>query len=118
MHLHPVTLFPPQDGMPEKSASGHLRRQVYLAIMSSSNHEECVEKLINLNVTEEQEVEVSDMLLDCSTLEKDYTNFFALQAELLCKMRSSYQKAFIRCIQSHYAKVSINARITRFFVRT
>ncbi|CAL1140617.1 unnamed protein product [Cladocopium goreaui] len=72
----------------------NLRRQIYLVIMSSVHYEECVHKILKLNIAEGQEKEVCTMLIDCCAMEKMFNRFFVLQAERLCRLNPVYQDNF------------------------
>mmetsp|Transcript_31157 Transcript_31157/g.74329 ORF Transcript_31157/g.74329 Transcript_31157/m.74329 type:complete len:641 (+) Transcript_31157:90-2012(+) len=72
----------------------NLRRQIYLVIMSSVHFEECVHKILKLNIAEGQEKEVCTMLIDCCAMEKMFNRFFVLQAERLCRLNPIYQDNF------------------------
>jgi len=72
----------------------NLRRNIYLVIMSSLHFEECVHKILKLNIGEGQDKEVCTMLLDCCAMEKTFNRFFALQAERLCRLVPTYQERF------------------------
>ncbi|CAJ1430558.1 unnamed protein product [Effrenium voratum] len=71
-------------------------RQIYLVIMSSVHFEanECVHKILKLNIAEGQEKEVCTMLIDCCAMEKMFNRFFVLQAERLCRLNPIYQDNF------------------------
>lgn len=83
----------------------NLRKTVYLCIMSSAGYEECVHKLLKLNIREGQEIEVCTMLIDCCSMERTFSRFFALQAERLCLLRETYVKLFAECFQKQYLTV-------------
>jgi len=72
----------------------NLRRSIYLVIMSSVHFEECVHKILKLNIAEGQEKEVCTMLIDCCAMERMFNRFFALQAERLCRINPAYQERF------------------------
>ena len=74
----------------------NLRRQIYLVIMSSVHHEECVHKILKLNIAEGQEKEVCTMLIDCCAMERMFSRFFVLQAERLCRLNPVYQDSFTK----------------------
>jgi pre-mRNA-splicing factor CWC22 len=82
-----------------------MRKTVYLCIMSSGSFEECVHKLLKLNIPEGQEIEVCIMLIDCCAMERTFSRFFALQAERLCRLKESYKSAFIECFKRQYVQV-------------
>merc|ERR1712232_1309807 len=72
----------------------NLRRSIYLVIMSSVHFEECVHKILKLNIEEGQEKEVVTMLIDCCAMERMFNRFFALQAERLCRLNPNYAVQF------------------------
>merc|ERR1719262_1630079 len=72
----------------------NLRRSIYLVIMSSLHFEECVHKILKLNISEGQEREVCTMLIDCCAMDRMFNRFFALQAERLCRLNPAYQEQF------------------------
>merc|ERR1712060_612685 len=69
----------------------NLRRSIYLVIMSSAHFEECVHKILKLNIAEGQEKEVVTMLIDCCAMERMFNRFFALQAQRLSQLQPIYQ---------------------------
>lgn len=83
----------------------NLRKTVYLCIMSSANFEECVHKLLKLNIRDGQEMEVCVMLIDCCAMERTFSRFFALQAERLSLLKEAYVRAFAECFVKQYAQV-------------
>jgi len=72
----------------------NLRRSIYLVIMSSVHFEECVHKILKLNIAEGQEREVVTMLIDCCAMERMFNPYYALQAERLCRLNPAYQERF------------------------
>eukprot|EP00927_Polykrikos_kofoidii_P065701 TRINITY_DN61435_c0_g1_i1.p1 TRINITY_DN61435_c0_g1~~TRINITY_DN61435_c0_g1_i1.p1 ORF type:complete len:683 (-),score=127.17 TRINITY_DN61435_c0_g1_i1:164-2212(-) len=72
----------------------NLRRQIYLVIMSSLQFEECVHKILKLNIAPGQEKEVCTMLIDCCAMDRVYSRFFAFQGERLCRLKPEYQEQF------------------------
>ncbi|KAK2195203.1 bifunctional Initiation factor eIF-4 gamma [Babesia duncani] len=80
----------------------NLRKTVYLVIMSSLNYQECVHKLLKLNIDEGREIEVCNMLIDCCAMERTFQSFYALQAERLCKLRIQYCQCFQECFARNY----------------
>ncbi|GAW83758.1 cell cycle control protein [Plasmodium gonderi] len=80
----------------------NLRKNVYLSIMSSLSFEECVHKLLKLNIKQGYEIEICNMLIDCCCMEKTFQKFYALQAERLCKLKNIYQENFEKCFQNSY----------------
>jgi len=83
----------------------NLRRSIYLVIMSSVHFEECVHKILKLNITDGQEKEVCTMLIDCCAMERMFNRFFALQAERLCRLNPVYQERFEDSFNTQFATV-------------
>jgi len=83
----------------------NLRRSIYLVIMSSLHYEECVHKILRLNITEGQEGEVCTMLIDCCAMERMFNRFFALQGERLCRLNPKYQENFEEAFGIQYNTV-------------
>mmetsp|Transcript_10555 Transcript_10555/g.24805 ORF Transcript_10555/g.24805 Transcript_10555/m.24805 type:complete len:659 (+) Transcript_10555:165-2141(+) len=83
----------------------NLRRSIYLVIMSSVHFEECVHKILKLNIAEGQEKEVCTMLIDCCAMERMFNRFFALQAERLCRINPAYQERFEESFSVQFATV-------------
>merc|ERR1711920_935545 len=83
----------------------NLRRSIYLVIMSSLHFEECVHKIMKLNITGGQEKEVCTMLIDCCAMERMFNRFFALQGQRLCQLKPEYQDFFVEAFQVQFATV-------------
>lgn len=83
----------------------NLRRSIYLVIMSSLNFEECVHKILKLNIKEGQENEVCTMLIDCCAMERMFNRFFPLQAQRLCSLNPIYQERFQDAFYAQFATV-------------
>ncbi|KAL8437372.1 hypothetical protein ACSSS7_000967 [Eimeria intestinalis] len=90
----------------------NLRKTIYLCIMSSLNAEECVHKILKMNISEDLEMEVAVMLIDCCAMERTFQRFFALQAERLSKLRPAYCECFQEAFRRQYALVGpgLNSR--------
>ncbi|CDJ40346.1 cell cycle control protein, putative, partial [Eimeria tenella] len=80
-----------------------LRKTIYLCIMSSLNAEECVHKILKMNIQEDLEMEVAVMLIDCCSMERTFQRFFALQAERLAKLKTAYCECFQEAFKRQYA---------------
>eukprot|EP00914_Ancora_sagittata_P014068 GHVO01027550.1.p1 GENE.GHVO01027550.1~~GHVO01027550.1.p1 ORF type:complete len:610 (+),score=121.32 GHVO01027550.1:36-1865(+) len=83
----------------------NLRRTVYLAIQSSATFEECVHKLMKMNIQEGLEIEVIQMLLDCCSMERTYDRFYSLQAERLSRLKPAYKMCCEDCFRQQYETV-------------
>merc|ERR1712083_91473 len=76
-----------------------------MGIMSSLHLEECVHKILKLNIAEGQEQEVVTMLIDCCAMERMFNRFFALQAERLSRLNPTYQEKFQASWEIQFATV-------------
>jgi len=59
-----------------------LRRTIYLTLQSSLDYEEATDKLLKLDLEPGQEVELCNMILDCSAQQRTYEKFYGLVAEV------------------------------------
>lgn len=59
-----------------------LRRTIYLTFQSSLGYEECVHKLLKLQLRPGQEVELCNMVLDCCAQQRTYERFYGHVAEV------------------------------------
>lgn len=73
----------------------NLRRAIYLTIMSSLNFEECAHKLMKLDVQSGQEIELSNMVIECCSQEPTYVNFYGLLGERFCRISPNWQSSFV-----------------------
>jgi len=80
----------------------NLRRTIYLAIMSSANFEECVHKILSLNLRSGQEREVVSMLIESSAMDKTSNRFYSLQGERLCRLSRVYKSLFESAFSEQY----------------
>jgi pre-mRNA-splicing factor CWC22 len=83
----------------------NLRRSIYLVIMSSAHFEECVHKILKLNISEGQEKEVCTMLIDCCAMDRMFNRFFCLQAERLSRLNPVYQDNFHELFSTQFNTV-------------
>ncbi|KAL7068818.1 MIF4G domain-containing protein [Cryptosporidium serpentis] len=82
-----------------------LRKNIYLCIMNSLGFEECVHRLLKLNIRPGGKMEVCIMLVDCCSMERTYQKFFALVGERLCKVKKEYEEAFAELFGRQYDTV-------------
>ncbi|KAF0699386.1 Aste57867_10047 [Aphanomyces stellatus] len=83
----------------------HLRRTIYLTIMSSVSHEECAHKLLRLNIRPGQEPEICSMLIDCCAQERTYLRYYGLLGQRFCLVKREYQSAFDDQFANQYATI-------------
>lgn len=72
----------------------NLRRTVYLTMMNSVGFEECVHKLLRIDLKEGQEYHLCYMIVECCSQEKSYNRFYGLVAQRLCLVHSKFQVEF------------------------
>ncbi|GFZ50159.1 Pre-mRNA-splicing factor CWC22 [Saitozyma sp. JCM 24511] len=78
----------------------NLRRTIYLTIMNSLNFEEAVHKLMKINIPEGREIELCNMIVECCSQERTYSNFYGLIGERFCKLN----RVWTDCFQEAFAK--------------
>ncbi|WVN86982.1 pre-mRNA-splicing factor CWC22 [Cryptococcus depauperatus CBS 7841] len=80
----------------------NLRRTIYLTIMNSLNFEEAVHKLQRINIPEGREIELCNMVVECCSQERTYSNFYGLIGERFCKLHRVWTDAFQEAFQKYY----------------
>lgn len=80
----------------------NLRRTIYLTIMNSLNFEEAVHKLMKVNIPEGREIELVNMVIECCSQERTYSNFYGLIAERFCKLNRLWTDNFQEAFQKYY----------------
>ena len=86
----------------------HLRRTIYLTIMSSLDYEEACHKLLKLKLAEGQQQVMASMIVECCSQERTYEKFYGLIGERFCKLNriwaDSFCEEFIEkvCPHRHY----------------
>ncbi|KAF8590498.1 MIF4G-domain-containing protein [Ramaria rubella] len=83
----------------------NLRRTIYLTIMNSLNFEEAVHKLMKVNVEEGQEIEMCNMIIECCSQERSYSNFYGLIGERFSKLSRPYTASFEEAFRNYYDTV-------------
>lgn len=83
----------------------NLRRTIYLTIMSSATFEEAVHKLMKLQIPEGQEIELSNMVIECCSQERTFTSFYGLIGERLCKLNRVWSECFEMCFRNYYDSI-------------
>jgi len=99
----------------------NLRRNIYLVIQSSLGFEECVHKMLKLQINEGQEIEIVTMLIDSCAMQKSFSPFFALMMERLCRLKPEIyvplaDSSFLSQLESsHRMETNKLRNIARFF---
>ncbi|KAF6019580.1 ncm [Bugula neritina] len=79
-----------------------LRRTIYLTLQSSLDYEEAAHKLLKLNLKPGQEVELCNMILDCSAQQRTYEKFYGLLAQRFCMLNKIYVEKFEEMFMTQY----------------
>ncbi|KAG8732731.1 pre-mRNA-splicing factor cwc22, partial [Ceratobasidium sp. 423] len=98
----------------------NLRRTIYLTIMNALSYEEAVHKLMKVNIQEGQEIELCNMVIECCSQERSYSNFYGLIGERFCKLNrvwcESFEEAFATYFDTvHRYETNRLRNIARFF---
>lgn len=80
----------------------NLRRTIYLVIMSSLDFEECVHKLLKLQVRDDLQIELCNMVIECCSQERTYAKFYGHIGERLCKLHRVWSGLFEQCFRTYY----------------
>ncbi|ORY70103.1 armadillo-type protein [Pseudomassariella vexata] len=80
----------------------NLRKTIYLTIMSSMEADECVHKLMKVNLPVGQEPELPSMVVECCSQEKTYTKFFGMIGERFAKINRLWTDLFEQSFMKYY----------------
>lgn len=83
----------------------HLRRQIYLTIMSSATFEECTHKLAKIDIPEGREEEMINMLIECCSQERTFLRYYGLIASRLCFLHHRWRDAFMEAFVRQYFSI-------------
>lgn len=83
----------------------HLRRTIYLTIMSSATFEECAHKLAKVNIPEGREQELANMLIECCSQEKTFLKYYGLVAARFCLLDDRWRNAFLESFVQQYQTI-------------
>jgi pre-mRNA-splicing factor CWC22 len=83
----------------------NLRKTIYLTIQSSMDPEECVHKLMKVNLPVGQEPELPSMIVECCSQEKTYTKFFGLTGERFAKINRLWTDLFEQSFAKYYETI-------------
>ncbi|KAJ9110703.1 pre-mRNA-splicing factor cwc22 [Naganishia cerealis] len=98
----------------------NMRRTIYLTIMNSLNFEEAVHKLLNVQIPAGNEIELCNMIVECCSQERSYSQFYGLIGERFCKINrvwcDNFQDAFAKYYDTiHRYETNKLRNIGRFF---
>jgi pre-mRNA-splicing factor CWC22 len=84
----------------------HLRRQIYLTIMSSATFEECAHKLSQVSIPIGKEEELINMIIECCSQERTFMRYYGLVASRFCMLPNSrWLQAFIVSFAAQYTTI-------------
>ncbi|EIW85536.1 MIF4G-domain-containing protein [Coniophora puteana RWD-64-598 SS2] len=98
----------------------NLRRTIYLTIMNALNYEEAVHKLLKIQIREGEEIELINMIIECCSQERSYSNFYGLVGERFSKLNRVWtdclEEAFTKYYETiHRYETNRLRNIARFF---
>lgn len=80
----------------------HLRRTIYLTIMSSATYEECAHKLAKIEVPIGKEEELINMLIECCSQERTFLRYYGMIAARFCLLDDRWYQAFVTSFTLQY----------------
>jgi len=82
-----------------------LRRTIYLTIKSSGGFEECVHKLMRVNLPHGMENELTTMIVECASQERTYEKFYGQIGERFCKLNRMWTDLFEEAFAHYYETI-------------
>ncbi|KAG9189803.1 MIF4G-domain-containing protein [Alternaria panax] len=83
----------------------NLRRTIYLTIKSSGGFEECVHKLMRVNLPHGLENELTTMIVECASQERTYEKFYGMIGERFCKLNRMWTDLFEEAFAHYYETI-------------
>ncbi|KAG9318234.1 MIF4G-domain-containing protein [Chiua virens] len=83
----------------------NLRRIIYLTIMNALNYEEAVHKLLKVQLKEGEEIELINMVIECCSQERSYSNFYGLVGERFSKLNRVWMECFEQAFGDYYLTI-------------
>mmetsp|Transcript_21289 Transcript_21289/g.46197 ORF Transcript_21289/g.46197 Transcript_21289/m.46197 type:complete len:612 (+) Transcript_21289:2-1837(+) len=80
----------------------HLRRTIYLTIMSSATFEECTHKLAKMDIPDGRECELVNMIIECCSQERTFLRYYGLVSGRFCLLHERWQDAFEEGFATQY----------------
>ncbi|KAL4065454.1 armadillo-type protein [Scleroderma citrinum] len=89
-----------QEGIQDRTETNlvNLRRTIYLTIMNALNYEEAVHKLLKIQLNEGEETELINMIIECCSQERSYSNFYGLVGERFSRLN----RVWMECIEEAF----------------
>jgi pre-mRNA-splicing factor CWC22 len=84
----------------------HLRRTIYLTIMSSATFEECAHKLASIEIPSGREDELINMIIECCSQERTFLRYYGLIAARFCLLsRNRWRNSFMDAFSRQYSTI-------------
>jgi len=83
----------------------HLRRTIYLTIMSSATFEECTHKLAKIDIPRGREEELINMIIECCSQERTFLRYYGLIAARFCLLDDRWRDAFLDAFVAQYTTI-------------
>lgn len=83
----------------------NLRRVIYLTIMNALNYEEAVHKLLKVQIAEGEEIEMANMIIECCSQERSYSNYYGLISERFSKINRVWTDCFEQAFGNYYSTI-------------
>ncbi|KAH9999062.1 hypothetical protein BJV77DRAFT_978730 [Russula vinacea] len=90
---------------PHRNEPVNLRRVIYLTIMNALNYEEAVHKLLKVQLKEGEEIELVNMIIECCSQERSYSNFYGLVSERFCKLNRVWNECYERAFETYFETI-------------
>eukprot|EP00357_Protocruzia_adherens_P001393 CAMPEP_0115004928 /NCGR_PEP_ID=MMETSP0216-20121206/19549_1 /TAXON_ID=223996 /ORGANISM="Protocruzia adherens, Strain Boccale" /LENGTH=935 /DNA_ID=CAMNT_0002371119 /DNA_START=97 /DNA_END=2905 /DNA_ORIENTATION=- len=82
-----------------------MKKDIYLVIQSSLDHNDCCHKLLKMNFPEGQEMEICNMILESGMRSTTYLRFYGLVCERMSQLVPTYKESFEKLFVKHYLKI-------------
>ena len=83
----------------------HLRRTIYLTIMSSATFEECTHKLAKMDIPPGRECELINMIIECCSQERTFLRYYGLVSGRFCLLHERWRSAFEEAFAKQYSTI-------------
>ncbi|KAF8432462.1 MIF4G-domain-containing protein [Boletus edulis BED1] len=111
-----------KEGIEDRTGTNlvNLRRTIYLTIMNALNYEEAVHKLLKVQLSDGDEIELINMIIECCSQERSYSSFYGLVGERFSKLNRIWMECLEQAFGSYYHTIhryetSRLRNISRFF---
>ncbi|KAJ3754858.1 MIF4G-domain-containing protein [Lentinula raphanica] len=93
-----------KEGIEDRTGTNlvNLRRTIYLTIMNALNYEEAVHKLLKVQLSEGEEIEMVNMIIECCSQERSYSTFYGLIGERFSKLNRVWTECFETAFSNYY----------------